>query len=126
MYSYLVETPFSNLPCSVFPFQAVFHMYEQGLCVARTQALDKRAACAPQLQTKLMFGVRNLASLYMGVDRPGFLLPGGVNSGEPAVFGKCRTARTRRPIGIESISGQVCGIAVTGVGSVNHVYMTGF
>lgn len=22
---------------------------------------------------------------------PGFLLPGGVNSGEPAVFDKCRT-----------------------------------
>lgn len=81
MYWYLVETPFSGLPCSVFPFQAVFHMYEQGFLktrVARTQA------CRTS-----MFGVRNL---YMG---PDFLLPGGVNSGEPAVFGKYRTARTR-------------------------------
>lgn len=86
----------------------------------------KRWTSVPRAHHNLMLGVRNLASLYMGVDRPGFLLPGGVNSGEPAVFGKCRTARTRRPIGIESISGQVCGIAVTGVGSVNHVYMTGF
>lgn len=67
MYSYPVETPF---PGGFFPFQAVFHLYAQGL-LKNPCGTDPSV---PQLQSKVIFGVfgsEELGIAIYGVDRPG-------------------------------------------------------